>query len=343
MSLHRYDGRNIERERTVAEVLLGVLDLPADGPFLVADDPHGFVHAGITTKDLQIHQYWRTATEQHGASAWPPPGPFRGATLRLSKDKTAFEMTLHALAAILPAQAPLWVYGANDEGIKSTAKKLTPLFCEIETMDTRRHCRVFRALRSTHKETLRPRLEDWRVQSTLEHPSGSVHHHHYPGIFAKGKLDPGTALLLNTIENPRPGSHILDYACGAGVIAAALRRRQPDVVLTVVDADAVAIVAAKENVPDATAHILADPLSLPDQPTFDMVVSNPPIHAGKERDYRVVQRLIESAALHLRKGAPLWMVVQRQVPVTDALQMHLAGAQCVATDGRFQVWRAIRP
>ena len=343
MSLGRHHGQNIKRERTVADVLLGVLALPTHGAFLVADDPHQFVRAAIRDETLDVHQYWRMATPEHGATAWPPKGPFDGATLRLSKDKTAFEMTLHALAAALPPGAPLWVYGANDEGIKSTAKKLEPLFVDVETMETRRHCRVLRAYRSSHDESLKPRLDDWSMQSTLTHPGGAVVHRHYPGLFAKGKLDPGTALLLDAVEVPAPGIHILDYACGAGVIAAELQRRQPTAQFTLADADAVAIVAAQQNVPHAAVHTLADPMMLPNQPTFDMVVSNPPIHTGKERDYRIVQRLIEAAAMHLRKGAPLWMVVQRQVPLIDALQTHMAGAQCVRDDGRFHVWRAIRP
>ena len=343
MSLNRYDGQNRSREHTVAEVLLGVLELPPSGRFLVADDTHGFVRQGLQSDDTQIHQYWRAATDEHGAEAWPPPGPFDGATLRISKDKTAFEMNLHALASVLRKGAFLWIYGANDEGIKSASKKLSPLFTDVHTVDTRRHCRVLRALRSDDTDTLRSTLSDWAMDTELLHPTGAIMHRTYPGIFAKGRLDAGTALLLDAIGQPNPGAHILDYACGAGVIAGELYRRQPDVQLTMMDADAVAVFAAQENVPTAHAQIMSDPMAIDAQPPFDMIVSNPPIHEGKERDYRVVRRLIESAARNLRKGCPLWMVVQKQVPVTDALGTHLASASCVSTDGRFNVWRAIRP
>ena len=92
-----------------------------------------------------------------------------------------------------------------------------------------------------------------------------------------------------------------------------------------------------------TIHrVAADPMSIGDLAPLDLIVSNPPIHDGKERDYATVKRLIESAAHHLKPGAALWLVVQRQVPVAEHLNNHLAAAMCAKNDGRFNVWRAVR-
>ena len=342
MSLGRHMGRGYERERVVAEVLLGAIDTPADSHVLVADDAHQFVFEGLRPRTGVVSQYWRVASESHGAESWPSGGPYDAATLRLSKDKGAFEMALHALASVLQPGAPLWVYGANDEGIKSAGKRLSPLFDHLETIDTRRHCRVIRAFRKEVPDEFRPTLADWAQEVVLDHRGGPIPHRVYPGIFAKGKLDPATRLLLESIPDPHPNSRVLDYACGAGVIGGELHRRQPSIDLMLVDADAVAVVATQENVPDASTRIEANPLGLSDVAPFDLIVSNPPIHDGKERDYVTVQRLIESAARYLNPGAPLWLVTQKQVPIADHLNTHLAGALCVQSDGRFHVWRAVR-
>jgi 16S rRNA (guanine1207-N2)-methyltransferase len=342
MSLDRFDGRSQDRERTVADVLLGALELGPDNHVLVADDGFGFVGDTLSEEGHSIHRWWRVATEQHGADVWPTEGPFNAATLRLSKDKGAFEMAVCALASVLKPGAQLWIYGANDEGIKSAHKRLGPWFTHADTVDTRRHCRVVRATRSGDSDGLRSTLNDWLCTANLEFPDGDIAHHCYPGVFAKGKLDPGTALLLSVLPTPAESSHILDYACGAGVIGAALQRREPSVRLTLIDADAIAANVAQKNVPNAVVEVGADPLNIGHHAPFDLIVSNPPIHDGKERNYRVVRRLIESAARHLNPGAALWMVVQRQVPVAKPLHTHLAAASCVGDDGRFQVWRAIR-
>ena len=42
----------------------------------------------------------------------------------------------------LKPAAPLWVYGANDEGTKSAAKVMMPVLDGVETIDARKHCRV---------------------------------------------------------------------------------------------------------------------------------------------------------------------------------------------------------
>jgi len=342
MSLDRFDGRSHDRERTVADVLLDVLDVHPGVPVLVADDAFKFVGDSLHEDGHSIQRWWRVATEQHGADVWPSSGPYQAATLRLSKDKGAFEMAISALASVLKPGAPIWVYGANDEGIKSAHKRLTPWFTEAETIDTRRHCRVIRATRSHETECLRSSLGDWLRTVNLAFPDGDIVHQSYPGVFAKGTLDPGTALLLSVLPPPAKSSHILDYACGAGVIGGAVQRWDKSVQLTLIDADAVAVDVAQKNVPNAVVEVGADPMNIGHHAPFDLIVSNPPIHDGKERNYRVVRRLIESAARHLKPGAALWMVVQRQVPVADPLHTHLAAATCVIDDGRFQVWRAIR-
>ena len=342
MSLGRHTGRSHERERTVSEVLIGAIDIPSDAKLLIADDIHQFIYASLSKQVDDVGQYWRVATEHHGASDWPSGGPYDVATLRLSKDKTAFEMSVHAVASVLKPQGALWVYGANDEGIKSAAKKLSVLFDDMETVDTRRHSRVIRAFRKKSPPDLRPTLTEWMHTVELDHTHGSVSHRVFPGIFAKGLLDPATRLLLDAMPAPNPSSKILDYACGAGVIGAELQRREPTIELTLVDSDAVAIVATTENVPHATTRIEANPLAIADLAPFDFIVSNPPIHEGKERDYQTIQRLVESAARYLHPGGSLWMVAQRQVPIAEHLKLHLAGAMCVKSDGRFNVWHAIR-
>ena len=177
----------------------------------------------------------------------------------------------------------------------------------------------------------------------LEHPAGVIEQTSYPGLFAKGRLDPATALLLDSIKTPEPGSSVLDFACGAGVIGNNLLSREPTLQLHLLDSDAIAVEATRKNVPNGQAHTGASLTQLPDSIRFDLIASNPPIHDGKARDYSVVRDLIKNARSRLNRGGALWLVVQRQVPVGNLLEERLAKTRMVHEDGRFKVWRAIAP
>ena len=343
MTHSKTDGHGIERDRTAAEVLLGAIDAPSTGPILVAHDKYDFVGSGLEQGGAEVHRWWRNATLHHGATSWPTGGPYAGAVLRLSKDKEAFDMALHAVASVLAPGAPLWVYGANDEGIKSANKRMAILLGPVTTIDTRRHCRVLEVRRPSDAPGLRPALGDWTRKATLEHPTGEVEQTSYPGLFAKGGLDPATAMLLDAIRTPDPGSVVLDFACGAGVIGNNLLSREPTIQLHLLDSDAVAVEATRENVPQGEVHTGASLTQLPDSIRFDLIVSNPPIHDGKARDYAVVRDLIKHARSRLNRGGALWLVVQRQVPVGNLLEERLAKTRTVHEDGQFKVWRAIAP
>jgi 16S rRNA (guanine1207-N2)-methyltransferase len=165
----------------------------------------------------------------------------------------------------------------------------------------------------------------------------------YPGVFAKGGLDNATAALLACMPDPPAGAAVLDYGCGAGVIAGALLRRVPDLKLQLLDADAVAAEAARQNLPDALVRVGASWSALPAYQRYDRIVSNPPIHDGKERDYSVLQRLIDGAPGRLVDDGEMWLVLQRQVPVSEELWLRFDEVEEVWSDTRFRVWRAARP
>ena len=69
-------------------------------------------------------------------------GQYDAATVRLSKDKSAFEMAIHAVLSVLKPDAPLYIYGANDEGIKSVPRRLRDLCGELTVIEARRHARL---------------------------------------------------------------------------------------------------------------------------------------------------------------------------------------------------------
>jgi 16S rRNA (guanine1207-N2)-methyltransferase len=103
------------------------------------------------------------------------------------------------------------------------------------------------------------------------------------GVYSRGRLDIGTAVLLRETSPPAPG-RILDLGCGWGVIGLGIARCVPGAVVTGVDVNERALLLANEN---AAALGLADrfravlPDAVPGDATYDEIWSNPPIRIGK--------------------------------------------------------------
>lgn len=129
----------------------------------------------------------------------------------------------------------------------------------------------------------------------------------YPGLFAGGTIDIMTACLLSNIPCPRPGSSVCDFACGSGIISASLLKWQPSLEVVMLDADAIAASAAKINVPlaqvlvcDGWGNLLERvtkkkkirQLSCKVMGSFDLIISNPPVHKGQPDSLTVVEELI---------------------------------------------------
>ncbi len=105
------------------------------------------------------------------------------------------------------------------------------------------------------------------------------------GVFARGRLDRGTAVLLRETGPPVSTGTLLDLGCGYGVIACALATAQPTATVWAVDVNERALRLCADN---ATSLRLGDrvrpalPDDVPAGVQFDEIWSNPPIRIGKQ-------------------------------------------------------------
>ena len=120
----------------------------------------------------------------------------------------------------------------------------------------------------------------------LELTSGS-------GVFAQGRLDTGTGVLLREAAPPVAAREVLDLGCGYGVIGLAIAVAVPEAIVTAVDVNERALVLARG---DAEQLGVADRFRavLPDEvdpgATYDKIWSNPPIRVGKEALHELLLR-----------------------------------------------------
>ena len=130
------------------------------------------------------------------------------------------------------------------------------------------------------------------------------------GVFAKDKIDYGSKLLVETFQKYYHNQkEVLDLGCGYGFIGLTLKKLF-DIDLTMVDVNKRAIHLVKMN---AKSNNLKAEILLSDgfeniTQNFDVIITNPPIRAGK----KVVYEIVMKASKHLEKGGKLFLVIRKE-------------------------------
>ncbi len=325
-----------EPETSAQALIGGALDeLALAGTILLAETA-STLPSILTRRGLTALMWRRRASVDQPATPEPPRGTFDTVLLRLPKSREEQRMASHLCLGTLSPGGRLVVYGGNDEGIRSFQKVLAELG-PVVTIAARGHGRVLELKRAAVTGVVRPHLDDWREEHRM--PGRSEPWISYPGLFAAGAPDPGTALLLAHLPAISPQTKVLDYGCGPGAIATAIRRAENAAVLTLLDNDSVALVAAAQNMPGA-AYVLGGNLAAAGSQKFDLIISNPPLHVGFRETTEPLLRLIADAPAHLSAQGQLVVVVQRRIALDDALASAFGTIDILADDGRYRVWRA---
>lgn len=128
------------------------------------------------------------------------------------------------------------------------------------------------------------------------------------GVFAKKGVDYGSKLLLESIESNNYTS-ILDVGCGYGTLGIILNKIY-NCPVTMVDVNKRALHLTKKNILENKCDNIETFESDAYQninKKYDLIVTNPPIHAGKKKVYEI---LIE-AREHLNKDGKLYFVIHK--------------------------------
>lgn len=131
------------------------------------------------------------------------------------------------------------------------------------------------------------------------------------GVFSKSGLDFGSRVLIETIvDKVLITGDILDVGCGYGPIGISLAKLTKQSVL-MSDVNERAVELANKNIDQNTVTAKAIISSIYDnieKKDFNLVVSNPPIRAGKD----VVHGIISGGFNHLQEGGKLVIVIQKK-------------------------------
>lgn len=164
------------------------------------------------------------------------------------------------------------------------------------------------------------------------------------GVFSRDGVDYGSRVLIERMELA-PDANVLDLGCGYGPIGLAAARLAPRGHVTMVDINERAVSLARDN---AAANGIGNVTAMQSDlyealagRRFDVILSNPPIRAGKV----VVHRILTEAKDHLNPGGSLWIVIQNKqgAPSAKAKLQEVFGddrVEEIVKDKGYRIYRA---
>ena len=269
----------------------------------------------------------------------PPPalaGSCDLALLRLPRGRELQARLLRMAEWVLAPGGKLVFTGAKNEGFGSALAEAQARFGQAGVVARKGGYHAALAYRS--RDEL-PDLDDDCRSYPIQVAGEETELIGCAGAFATDRLDFGAASLIAGMEIDA-GASVLDLGCGTGLVGLAALRQGAIVTGTDVSAAAVASTRrtwAANGYPHAVAQLSVGASALPDG-TFDIVVTNPPFHRGRDRDFEVAQLFVKEAARVLSPGGRLYLVANAFLDYAKWMGRNFRGFEVVWHDSRFRVW-----
>jgi 16S rRNA (guanine1207-N2)-methyltransferase len=168
------------------------------------------------------------------------------------------------------------------------------------------------------------------------------------GTFAGARLDIGTRVLLDVLDDSAPAAGtVVDLGCGTGALAVSYAAAHPEARVIATDRSAAAVASARATVAAngvaARVSVTHDDAGseLPDA-SADLVLLNPPFHLGTSVHAGAATRLFEAAARLLGPGGELFTVFNSSLAYRAELTRLVGTTEQLRRTPKFTVTRSVR-
>ena len=282
-----------------------------------------------------------TASDNHTHIFAPAVGDVAAITdvlIFMPKAKVHLAMLMAMAAALVGEGNRVHVIGENRGGIKSAGKTIQS-YGDVDKIDSARHCSW---LTCHINQTPAPfTLNDYMSRDTYSRNGIEWTICSLPGVFSHRELDAGTAMLLDKLPSSLSGK-VLDFACGAGVIASYLLSTGSKARVELLDVSALALWCSAHTLHENNQQgvIIATDTLQGVSAKYHTVVTNPPFHTGVKTDYRISREFIQATRQHLQPKGKLYLVANRFLPYAELLSEQFSSPSLLTQDNRFSVYFA---
>ena len=162
------------------------------------------------------------------------------------------------------------------------------------------------------------------------------------GVFSKKMIDYGSRVLLEAISIDSSKKTLLDVGCGYGTFGIALKSVYPFLEIDMIDINDRALNLARENLKlnNVNANVYLSNTYEKVENKYDLIVTNPPIRAGKE----IVTKILVDSKKYLNLNGEIWIVIQKKQGAPSAkknLESVFKKVDIVKRDKGYYILRAI--
>ena len=162
------------------------------------------------------------------------------------------------------------------------------------------------------------------------------------GVFSKKMIDYGSRVLLETISIDSSKKTLLDVGCGYGTFGIALKSVYPFLEIDMIDINDRALNLARENLKlnNVNANVYLSNTYEKVENKYDLIVTNPPIRAGKE----IVTKILVDSKKYLNLNGEIWIVIQKKQGAPSAkknLESVFKKVAIVKRDKGYYILRAV--
>jgi 16S rRNA (guanine1207-N2)-methyltransferase len=318
-----------------------VLDLTARGGALALE----FSRQGLEVVALEISQAAITAlsltAEKSGFKILEPVQIFSLETqfdlvcliLPADRGNALVRFWLERAFAVTKSGGQVLVAGDKDKGFERYFKEAKNYFGSAEILERSKGLRVGLLEKTLTETPVQPESERF----TIEARGLKLECEALPGVFASGKLDAASKVLLKHLPNVS-GKQVLDIGAGYGALGAMLALEGANVTMLEDDWFSVQSIERTLRLNNLNARVLHSDVdaSLEKDAKFDLIVMNPPFHVGKDVILDVALEFIEAAKRHLAAHGEVWLVSNHFLPYEQPLA-SLGRVREVARDRGFKV------
>lgn len=165
------------------------------------------------------------------------------------------------------------------------------------------------------------------------------------GVFSKNRVDYGSGVLIEQmLDQDLPGGNILDVGCGYGPIGLFAAKKWPDRQVDMVDVNERAMDLARRNAAANGAgnvNIFASDRYQEVPGQYAMIVTNPPIRAGKA----IWSSILAEAKEHLLDGGILLVVIQKKQGAPSAKKLmaaSLGNCEILTRDKGYYILKSVK-
>jgi 16S rRNA (guanine1207-N2)-methyltransferase len=257
--------------------------------------------------------------------------------LQFPKSKTELNFTLSMISEHITSDAKIFIVGENKSGIKSINKLTQETLSSCNNIDAARHCILFLASIAVQKIPFD--LDSWYQYYTVGIDNINIKVAALPGVFSQKALDKGSKILLENLPKS-PKGKILDFGCGAGVIASYLGKKFPETQLSLLDVNALAINSAEKTLSlnGLKCHVFASNRLSEVKSKYDHVVSNPPFHQGNKTSYIATESFLSEIKRFLAKHGEVTIVANSFLRYQPIMEQFIGKTIKICTTNGFTVY-----